>query len=225
MGGKGITTKRVLIDKTNKSLVIFTAVAAFLVIFSLVASKALFSQLTYQNRVIDEKHITVARLRSNLEAGKKLETSYKAFTGTTTNVIGGDANGAGERDGNNAKIVLDALPSTYDFPALATSLEKLMTSVNGLTITGITGTDDQIAQSANSSAGTPQAIPIPFTVAVSGNYQAIQEMVSKFEKSIRPIQIQTMTLSGEQANLTLFVNAQTFYQPAKELTIGSKVVK
>lgn len=225
MGGKGITTKRVLIDKTNSSLVLVTAVAAFLVIFSLVASKTLFSQLTYQNRVLDAKHETVARLRSNITAGNKLETSYQAFTQTTTNVIGGDSKGSGERDGNNTKIVLDALPSNYDFPALATSLEKLMTSVNGLTITGITGTDDQVAQSANASAGTPQAVPIPFTVAVSGNYQAIQELIGKFEHSIRPFQIQTLTVSGEQTNLTMFVTAQTFYQPAKELTIGSKVVK
>jgi hypothetical protein len=225
MGGKNITTKRALIDKANSSLVIITGLAAFLTIFSLVASKTLFSQFAYQNRVLKEKHATVARLRSDITAGNQLETSYQAFTKTTTNIIDGDANGTGERDGSNTKIILDALPSTYDFPALTTSLEKLITSVNGVQITSISGTDDEVAQSANATSATPQAVPMPFTIAVNGNYQAIQDLIGRFEHSIRPFQIQNMTLTGDQANLTLTLVAQTFYQPAKTLNIGTKVVK
>jgi hypothetical protein len=227
MGGKGIgiTSKRALINQANSSLVVVTGVAAFLVVFSLVASKTLFSQMAYQNRVLKEKHTTVNQLRSNLTAAKQLEISYKAFTSTSTNVIQGDPKGNGERDGDNTKIVLDALPSNYDFPALTTSLEKLITSVNGLKITNITGTDDQVAQSTNNSTGTPQDVPIPYTVGVSGSYQAVQDLVNKFEHSIRPFQIQTLELSGDQTNMTLLVTAQTFYQPAKNLTMGTKVVK
>lgn len=225
MGGKGITSKRALIDKSNRSLVIVTGLAAFLTIFSLVASKTLFSQLAYQNRVLKEKHSTVVRLKSNLTAANQLKTSYEAFTDTSTNIIGGNPTGTGERDGNNTKIVLDALPSNYDFPALATSLEKLITDVKGLKITNITGTDDQVAQSANASSTTPQAVPMPFTIVVSGNYQAIQDVIGKFEHSIRPFQIQTMTVSGDQSDLTLTIVAQTFYQPAKSLNITTKVVK
>jgi hypothetical protein len=225
MGGKGITSKRALIDKANSSLVIITGLAAFLTVFSMVASKTLFSQLAYQNRVLKEKHATVVRLRSNITAANELEGSYKAFTNTTTNVIGGDSQGNGERDGNNAKIILDALPSNYDFPALATSLEKLTTGVSGLTISSISGTDDEVAQGANSSSTKPQAVPMPFTVVVSGNYQAVQQVIGKFEHSIRPFQIQNMTLGGDQSNLSLTITAQTFYQPAKSLNIGTKVVK
>jgi hypothetical protein len=221
----GITSKRVLIDKANSSLVVITGIAAFLTVFSLVASKTLFSQMVYQNRVLKEKHATVSRLRSDLVAGKQLQTSYDAFVGASSNVIGGDSEGNGTQDGNNAKIVLDALPSNYDFPALANSLEKLITGVNGLKISSIAGTDDEVAQSANTSSATPQAIPMPFTITVEGNYQSIQSLISQFEHSIRPFQLQTMTLAGDQADLTLTITAQTFYQPAKALNIGSKVVK
>jgi hypothetical protein len=225
MGGNGITSKRVLIDKANSSLVAIAAIAAFLTMFSLVASKTLFSQFAYQNRVLNEKHATVARLRSNITAANQLEKSYKAFTTTTTNAIGGDAKGNGERDGNNAKIILDALPSNYDFPALTTSLEKLITSTNGLKINSITGTDDEVAQSTNSSSGTPTSVAMPFTINVQGNYQAVQELIGKFEHSTRPIQVQNLTLTGDQTDLTLTLTAQTFYQPAKSLKIGTKVVK
>jgi hypothetical protein len=225
MGNKGITSKRALIERANSSLVIIAGLAAFLTVFSLVASKTLFSQLTYQNRVLKEKHATVARLRSNLTAAQQLESSYQAFVTTSTNVIEGDSKGSGERDGNNAKIILDALPSNYDFPAMTTSLEKLITGVNGLKITSITGTDDEVAQSATKSSNAPQATPMPFTIVVDGNYQAIQELIGRFEHSIRPFQIQSMTLGGKQSDLTLTLVAQTFYQPAKSLNITTKVVK
>lgn len=225
MNANGITSKRVLINKANSSLVAIAGIAAFISVFSLVASKTLFSQLAYQNRVLNQKHATVARLRSNITAANQLETSYKAFTTTTTNVINGDANGTGERDGNNAKIILDALPSNYDFPALTTSLEKLITSTNGLKINSITGTDDEVAQAANTSSGTPKSVAMPFTITVDGSYAAIQELIGKFEHSIRPIQVQSITLTGDQTDLTMTLTAQTFYQPAKSLAIGTKVVK
>jgi hypothetical protein len=225
MATNPITSKRALIDKANSTVVVVAAVAAFITIFSLVASKTLFSQFTYQNRVLKAKHATVARLRSDITAGQKLAGSYKAFTTTTTNAIEGDANGTGERDGNNAKIVLDALPSNYDFPALATSVEKLITGTNGLKINSITGTDDEVAQSANATSSTPKAVPMPFTLEVEGSYQSIQDFVAKLEHSIRPFQVQTTKISGDQSDLTLNMTAQTFYQPAKKLTIGKVVIK
>lgn len=225
MADKLITSKRTFIDQANSSLVVIAGLAAFLTIFSLVASKTLFSQLAYQNRVLKEKHTTVARLRSDLTAANQLENSYQAFTHTTTNVIGGDVQGKGPKDGNNAKIILDALPSNYDFPALTTSLEKLITDVGGLSITSISGTDDEVAQKSNTSSAKPEAVPMPFTIVVEGNYPAIQQLVGRFESSIRPFQVQNMNLTGDQSDLTLTLVAQTFYQPAKSVNITTKVVK
>jgi len=225
MPDKGITTKRTLIDRANSSLVIIAGVAAFVTVFSLIATKTLISQATYQNRVLKAKHEAVAQLRSDITAANQLETSYQAFTTTTQNVIGGDPQGSGEKDGDNAKIILDALPSTYDFPALANSLEKLIQDANGLSITNINGTDDEATQGANTSSAKPTPVPIPFQIGASGSYQSVQALVSEFERSIRPVQIQTITISGDQANLTLNITAQTYYQPAKSLNISTKVVK
>lgn len=221
----GITSKRALIDKTNSTVVLVTSIAAFVTVFSLVATKTLVSQAAYQNRVLKAKHVAVNQLKSDITASGQLKTSYEAFIGTGQNVLGGSPTGTGAQDGNNAQIILDALPSAYDFPALATSLEKIITSTNGLTITSITGTDDEVNQSANSSSTSPQPVPMPFQVSVTGNYQAIQSLINQFEHSIRPFQIQTFDLSGDQNNLTLNLTAQTFYQPAKSLNISTKVVK
>jgi Tfp pilus assembly protein PilO len=207
-------------------MVIATTVAAFALIFALVAGKTLASQLSYQNRVIDAKKTALTRLRGDLAARTTLKASYDGFVAQNPNVIGGDMNGtASSKDGDNAKIILDALPSKYDFPALTTSLEKLITDQN-LKIVGITGTDDEAAQAENATSPNPEPIAMPFQVQVNGSYQSIQNLVNVLLVSTRPFQIQTLELSGvDKANMVANISAQTFYQPQKDLKITTQVVK
>jgi len=215
--------KHSLISKANTTIVTTTAIAGFLVVFTLVASISLISQLKYQNHIISAKKQAVSQLKKDISATNNLATSYQAFISTPQNILGGDPSGSGPRDGDNGKIVLDSLPSAYDFPALATSLEKLLTAGN-VKIQSITGTDDEVAQSGAGSP-SPQPVAIPFQVAVTGDYQSIQGVVTSLELSIRPIQVQSLDVTGDQGNLTLNISAQTFYQPAKTLQITTKVVK
>ncbi len=218
------STKRFLINKANTTVVVLVSVAAFLAVFSLVAAKTLFNQYTYQNKIISGKRDALDQIKADITAATELKSSYNAFVGTSQNVIGGNSVGVGAQDGNNAKIILDALPSTYDFPALTTSLEKLLSSQK-VKIDIITGTDDQVAQASNTSAASPQAVAIPFQVGVTGNYDQVKAVLNAFEHSIRPMQITKLDLSGNQSSLTLSIDAQTYYQPAKSLNIGTKVVK
>src|ERR1039458_7758761 len=160
MANQAISTKRLMIDKTNSAIVVITAVAAFVVVFSLIASKTLISQAAYQNRIISAKKVAVSQLKANKLASDHLVASYAAFVGTPQNMLGGSPNGTGAQDGDNAKLILDSLPSKYDFPALVSSLEKLLTSQN-LQVQSITGTDDEIAQSSNQSSSKPVPIAMP----------------------------------------------------------------
>jgi hypothetical protein len=219
-----ISIKRMLIDKTNTRIVIYVSVAAFITVFSLVATKTLISQAAYQNKVIGVKRTAVKQLKSDIAATDELKTAYDAFNGTTQNVIGGNPTGDGQQDGNNAKIILDALPSSYDFPGLTTSLETLLNGQH-VKITSIAGTDDEVAQSANQSSTSPQPVAIPFTTVNEGSYNDAQNVISAYEKSIRPMQLLSVDLAGTNGKLTLTVNAQTYYQPAKSLNIKKQVVK
>jgi Tfp pilus assembly protein PilO len=219
------STKRALIDKANARTVIYVSVAAAVLVFSVVATKTLISQAGYQGRVISAKRVAVNQLKSDITATTQLKSAYIAFTNTPQNVIGGDPDGTGAQDGNNAKIVLDALPSSYDFPGLATSLEGLLTAQSGITINNITGTDNEIAQGSDQSSSDPQPTSIPFSVSVSGDYSSLQGVINTFENSIRPIQILTLQLSGSDPNLSMTITAQTYYQPAKSLNITQKVVR
>ncbi len=217
-------TKRALISKANSTIVMSTGIAAFLVVFCLIATKTLISEASYQSHVISEKKKALSTLKSDLSARDSLVAAYKSFVNTPQNIIGGNPAGTGDKDGDNAKIVLDALPSKYDFPALATSLEKLVNS-EGLTVQSISGTDEEITQAANQSSANPQPVQMPFEVQVAGSYDAVKSFVNDLERSIRPFQVQKVELSGQQGSMTATIDAQTFYQPEKSLNIKTEVVK
>lgn len=216
--------KRLMIDKANATVLIVVSLSVFLAIFSLVATKTFISQYGYQKRVIQKKRTALNQLKADLKAVDSVKKSYIAFTHTTQNIIGGNPTGLTQQDGNNAKIVLDALPSAYDFPGLTTSLELLLSSQN-VQITSITGTDDELNQSSNTSQTIPKPTPIPFQVAFTANYDQLKAVINAFERSIRPMRITKLDVSGTQDKLNVIISAQTYYQPAKSLNITTEVVK
>lgn len=203
-------------------MVMILAAAAFVAVFSLVASRALLSQRSYQARVIAQKKKALAQLKINNQSASQLVNSYKAFVSAPDNIIGGSSSGTGDRDGDNAKIVLDALPSKYDFPALATSIEKILTNKN-YKIDSITGTDDELNQSQLSDNTT--AVEIPFEVTTEGNFDTAQQLLDIFQHSIRPLKVVKLEFSGADNTLKIHVTGLSYYQPQKTLKISKEVVK
>jgi Tfp pilus assembly protein PilO len=212
-------TKRKQVDKAQALILGVVIGAAVVTVFCLVVSKSLISQAGYLSRVAGVKQKAVDQLKSNKVAVAKLDASYKSFASQTPNLIGGKSTGNGDRDGDNGRLILDALPSQYDFPALATSLEKLLA---GYTINSISGSDDAVSQEQVSNS---ELVDIPFKLDVSTNYAGIQTLTKTFEKSIRPFQIQTLEITGTNGKLEASIGAKTFYQPEKDLKISTKVVK
>lgn len=220
-----LSSRRVAISKANAQMVVIIAVAAFVTVFCLMASKSVLSQNQYNSRVVSAKKQARNQLQDNIKAFEDLQKSYSAFDGTSTNVIGGLAAGSGDNDGTNSKIILNALPSAYDFPALTSSIEKIIAD-KGLKVTNINGTDDQVAQQANTISSAPKAVEIPFSFTVdNANYKSVEDLLKTLQSSIRPIQIDQVNISGSGASLSVTVTAHTYFQPAKSLKPTTKVVK
>lgn len=225
MAGPEISNKRVAIDKASAQMVAVVAVAAFVTVFCLMASKAVLSQNQYNSRVMSAKQKANNQLQDNIKAFDDLQDSYKAFNSTSTNVIEGLAAGTADNDGSNSKIILNALPSTYDFPALTSSLEKILKD-RGLKVSSISGTDDQVNQQTNTSSSTPQPVEIPFTFTVTGaNYTSVNEVFKALQSSIRPFQVDTVDVSGGGNDMSVTVNAHTYFQPSRSLNPTTKVIK
>jgi hypothetical protein len=215
--------KRALIDKANTTMLVVIGVTSLLVTFSLVSCKALFSLSGYQSRVIDAKEKALKQLKENSKNVKSLVTSYETFATAPVNVLGGNPKGTGPLDGDNPKIVLDALPSKYDYPGLVTGMTKLL-SQGGYKTDIIGGSDDEIAQ-LNSATDNPAPVEIPLPIGLTTTYDGAQQLLLDLERSIRPIYVSQLSVSAAGTNLTVSVSAKTFYMPEKTLKIGKKVVK
>jgi hypothetical protein len=233
-----ISMKHLQIDKSNSRMVLVVALASFFTIFFLLSSKTLYHQMGYQNRVATAQQTALNQLTSDEAASKQLESSYTKFVNTTQNIIGGSVTGDAGNSGYNGKIVLDALPSTYDYPALTSSIEYLLSNA-GVNIDNIGGTDEQAdvasngTLSASPDAPTPTtgtavpgtAVAMPFTFSVDGPYANIQNLLTIFQTSIRPFQFQSIDLTGSQNDLTLTATVQSFYQPAQKFNITTEAVE
>jgi hypothetical protein len=216
------SAKHLAINKANTQIVIAVGAASFITVFCLVAAKAVLSQYQYQSRVIAVVKTADNQLQTNITTYGSLVKSYSKFNAANPNAIGGTVTGSSN---DNTQIVLDALPGAYDFPALATTLQYILT-VNGMQQGGgASGTDSPPA--ATTSAGTnPQALSIPFGLSVTSvSYASAQSLLQYLQQSIRPIAVDSISLAGDQGDLTLSVAAHTFYQPAKTLSITKETVK
>lgn len=216
-----VSLKHVQIDKAYSTVLIAVAIASFVLVFTGFAVNALIVQRNYQARVIAQKEIARDQLQQNLNAVESLRSSYQAFISTPANVIGGASNGDGERDGDNARIILDALPSAYDFPALITSLEKILDAEN-VTINSISGSDEELLQ--RDLVGD-QPVQIPFSLGVTGNYASVQSLVDTLEQSIRPFNVNLLSLRGDDDSLRLELQAHSYFQPEKTFRVETKVVQ
>ena len=208
------------LDKAKSSVMTNLAVATFLLIFGLIASKKLLSLYVYQGRVIDTQKTSLANIINDQRVASNVVTAYKNFVNQPINIIGGTSTGTGSTAGNNAKIILDALPQTYDFPAMISSVQALI-AVPGIIVNSLSGTDSStvVAQSA-------QPVPIPISFSVSGNYTDIQNLLSVLNKSVTPIDILTVDFSGTDAYLTASITAQTYYyNPPSGLITSTEVVQ
>jgi hypothetical protein len=126
------------------------------------------------------------------------------------------------QDGDNAKIVLDALPSVYDFPALISSIEKIAV-IDNVPLQSVTGSDDSATQTtAESSAVSSQPTTISFALTTKLDYNVAKTLTGDLERSIRPVDITTFALDGSGNSLNVSIQANTYYQAPISLQIRQK---
>ena len=219
--------KRLQIDKTQSRMLLVIALSTVISVFCLVSAKALLARATYQNRVINAQHVAIKQIEQNIKNANTLVTQYNdVFVGTNpTNIIGGKNDPSSNSlppDGDNGRIVLDALPVSYDFPALLTSVSKILTnnSIGGPAIGG----SDQSSAVNNKPSAHPSSAKIDLSISGSGSYRSAQTLIKDFERSIRPFDITKLSLSGSESNLAVSVGLSTYYQSAKSLMVGSKEI-
>lgn len=223
------TNKRIQISQAQSRIMLIVSVATVVTVFCLVSANSLLSQASYQRRLVKAKEASVKQLQDNKTASLTLIDHYNTVfqnTSNVTNIIGGkfDANpSAVPPNQDNARIVLNALPTTYDFAGLITSVAGILSS-NAISGPSITGTDES-ATAVTTASANPQEIEIKLTIGGQGAYSNVQKVIKDLERSIRPFNVKSLELSGSNSNMTFSAELSTYYQPAKTLETTKKKVQ
>ncbi|MCA9349374.1 hypothetical protein KC878_04535 [Candidatus Saccharibacteria bacterium] len=210
-----LSVKRLIVSRDQARTVLTIALTASVIAFCAVGSRVYFAKMRHQGRVIDAKQDTLQQLKDNIDVANKLEAAYTTFDSANESVLGNP-------DETNSRIVLDALPSKYDFAAVLTSVEKIL-SYGTYTVNRIEGIDQELE--ALQESATPEPVEIPLTISVSTNYKGAQQLLNDLYRSIRPMNIQKVGLSGSDDSLNLEIDLFTYYQPEKKLDVSTKEIK
>lgn len=232
---KGVAVrKRTQIEATNKTMFLWVAGASVLLGFALVGAIFLTQMLLFNEKVLHEKDITLKTLKTNIVNIKELESKVRILD---TNQALMDARSTPEEQA--IRVVLDALPSEANSPALGSSLQnKLLFGVDGfeldkLQVDPVVGIEtlDESGTGTSISAGE-NTISLSFT-GTSGDGRGatpLQLVLENIEKSIRTIHVSTLivedqTQDGGEQRLMLTVGANAFYEPAVQVKLEDKTVK
>lgn len=221
---KKVSVKHLQIDKNQSTMLAVIAAAVVIVIFSLFATKSMVTKGLYQKRVLNARKSVAATLKANVDSAKTLKNQYEIFAEGSPNILGGTVDGSTNVDGTNPVIVLDSLPSVYDAPALATSVEKVLSGRN-VVFNSLSVTDDPTTNS-DSAQANPQSKAVPFSFEGTTDFPNAASVLQDFERSIRPFDLNTLEISGTDTQLKITVGMTTYFQPAKSLDLKpTKVVQ
>ena len=128
-------------------------------------------------------------------------------------------NAAKAQPGEKAlQVVLDSLPADVNTLALGASLQKsLLAGVSGLSVESLT-----MLPSGTSGEHDGQ---LAFTFVVRANdASSLKDLLHRLERSIRIIDVDSVSLEKTQNSYTMSVEAHAYYQIAAGVVLTDKVV-
>ena len=222
--------KRQQIANANRMMFIWVAVVSAIVGVAIVASLFLLQKAWFNEKILLEKANTAGTLTKNNEVIDDLKDQIRVLN-TDENLKSVMVQG----ESQPVQVVLDALPPAANSSALGASLQEKFLSGSGLTleslnvdpVAGVESTPDSNVQDASGSvAGGENKIFFRFTVSTNvNNASALKELLQKLERSIRAIDITSLTIETQGNRLVLAVQGHAYYEPAKTVELKDKTVK
>lgn len=226
--------KRQQIANANRMMFIWVAGVSALVGIAVVASLFLLQKAWFNEKVLGEKSKTASILVQNNKVVGELKDQVRVLN---TNEALKSAMAPGESQ--PVQVVLDALPSDANSSALGSSLQEKFLKDEGLTIESLnvdpvagvesqTDSNVQDASSTNSTSttatGGENQIDFRFSVSTT-DPNKLKNLLQKLERSIRAIDIQSLTIETQDTRLVLTATGRAFYEPAKTVELKDKTVK
>jgi hypothetical protein len=223
--------KRQQIANANRMMFMWVAAVSVIVGFAIVASLFLYQKAQFNEKVLGVKSKTVATLVANNKNVNDLKDQVRVLN--TNEAL--KASMAVNED-QPIQVVLDALPADANSSAFGASLQEkfLKTTdlkVESLSVDPIIGAESQTSSNvlnASSGATAPQNNQITFKFSVSSdinNASALKSLLQRLERSIRAIDLTSVTIETQGNRLVLTVNGRAFYEPSQTIELKDKLVK
>ena len=233
------------INRANRTMFIFVAIASVIVGAAVVGIIFLSQKIAFKGKVIGEQTktlVAIDRSSSNVdELIKKVKLLRSNEALSSVKKIDG---------ANNLQVVVDALPKVGNTAAIGSSLSDEILSVAGLTVESI-NIDPISSDSSNASSNVSSASSstggistssnalsssvksVGFSISVSAKSGAerkaadiIQEFLKRMEKSIRTFSVSNITLEMNSENqINVNITGQAFYLPDNSIKLEDKVIK
>lgn len=206
--------KRQVIANSNKTMFVWVAIMSALVGVCAVLAYFLTQQIIFKTSVVDKLDTTAGTLSKNNADIKTLVDNVRVLeTSTALNSV------KARPEDKALQVILDALPADPNALALGSSLQqKLVGGAHGISIENLAM--NPISDSSQSSS------QISFTLTVkASDASALKDLLTRFEHSIRVIDIDTLTLERDGNAYSMSMEAHAYYQPAKTIQLTDKVVK
>ena len=210
--------KRQQIANANKMMFLWVAGVSVLLGIALVASIFLFQKALFNEKVLAAKDKTASTLTANNEAVEPLQKNVQILN---TNDDLRSVMIPGQDD--PVQVVLDALPSEVNSSALGASLQKKFLSMNGIQLESLvvndpagTGDDGIVSTTSDDTVAPANAISFSFTISSASNDpDSLKRTLVDIEKSIRPIDITSVSVEAQGARLNLKAQGVSYFEPPK----------
>lgn len=218
--------KRTQITKANRIMLLWIAISSVIVGSTLVVAFVLGQKLFYNEKVLVEKQKTVTTLERNNAAIPELQNQVRILD--TSEAL---AAAKARDEDQSLQVILDALPSDANSPALGASLQdKLLSGINGLVIESlqvdlVKGIESFSAGDTEDASLSGLENQITFRFSVSGSEKALKEVLTNLERSIRAIDVTSLRIESQGEKQLMTVQARAFYEPARTLELYDKVVR
>lgn len=218
--------KRQQIENAGKNMFLWVAGAAAVFGICLVLAISLFERIAFRQEVIGQKTDTVSNLESNVKTAETLKEEIRVLN---TNQALLDTP---RLDGTEPlSVILDALPSTANSSALGASLQQKLLNETGVTVESLTvepiaGVEDVDDDASADAATGDNVINFQFTITVgSGQAGQLQNALRRLEKSIRTIDLSTVSVEQQGSKITLIAEGQAYYQPGTKVQLKEETCR
>lgn len=223
--------KRQQIANANRMMFLWVAAVSVVVGVAIVISLFLVQKLLFNEKVLAEKAKTASVLSENNKVVDELKNQVRVLN---TNQALKDSMVPGENE--PIQVVLDALPDKANSSALGASLQEKflndpalkLESLNVDPVAGVESQTDENVQDASATGAATGENQITFRFAVStdiGSVGVLKDLLQRLERSIRTVDVTSLTVETQGTRVVLTVNGHAFYEPAKSVELKDKTVK